>query len=79
MIQLLLYKRIDVNAKGGIYDNALQAASKDEYQTMIQLLLNNKTHFNAQRENGNFEKEIHNITLVELYSLASHYDYQFQV
>ena len=39
MVQILLNKKADVNAQGGEYGNALQAASLNGNDKMVQLLL----------------------------------------
>ena len=39
MVQLLLEKGADVNAQGGYYGNALQAASYEGNEKVVQLLL----------------------------------------
>ncbi|KAM3513179.1 hypothetical protein MY11210_003204 [Beauveria gryllotalpidicola] len=44
----LIGKGADVNARGGFYGNALQAASTKGYQEIIQLLLDNGADPNAQ-------------------------------
>jgi ankyrin repeat protein len=41
MVQLLLDKGADVNAQGGIYGNALQAASARCHKQVVKLLLDN--------------------------------------
>src|SRR5204862_5243243 len=46
--QLLLEKEADVNAQGGLYDNALQAASFIGYDHIVQLLLEKGADVNAQ-------------------------------
>ena len=44
----LIDKGADVNAQGGEYGNALQAASQGGHQEIVKLLLNNGADFNAQ-------------------------------
>lgn len=39
MIQLLIEKGVDINAKGRYYGNALQATSESGPENMIQLLI----------------------------------------
>ena len=39
MVQMLLDKGAEVNAQGGHYDNALQAASAGGHHTVVQMLL----------------------------------------
>ncbi|KAI4208847.1 MAG: hypothetical protein LQ351_008152 [Letrouitia transgressa] len=46
--RLLLNKGVDVNAQGGKYGNALQAASRGGYYELVQLLLNKGADVNAQ-------------------------------
>ena len=41
-MKLLLDNKADVNAKGGPYGNALQAASSEGHEAIIKLLLENK-------------------------------------
>jgi ankyrin repeat protein len=48
IIQLLLDKGADVNAQGGEYGNALQAASWGGHQEAVRLLLDNGADVNAQ-------------------------------
>ncbi|KAF4432780.1 GA-binding protein subunit beta-1 [Colletotrichum fructicola] len=45
---LLLNQGADVNAQGGYYSNALQAASGGGHQEIVQLLLNQGADVNAQ-------------------------------
>ena len=47
-MQLLLDNGADVNALGGLYGNALQAAASDGNQAVVQLLLKNGAEVNAQ-------------------------------
>jgi ankyrin repeat protein len=47
-VHLLLENRADVNAPGGRYGNALQAASYRGHIEIVQLLLENKADVNAQ-------------------------------
>ncbi|KAL8371295.1 hypothetical protein RB595_001230 [Gaeumannomyces hyphopodioides] len=46
--QLLLDKRVDVNAQGGFYDSALSAASNAGHTEIVQLLLNAGADANAR-------------------------------
>lgn len=39
IVQLLIEKCLDTHAKGGVYGNALQAASESGPENMIQLLI----------------------------------------
>ncbi|KAK0790679.1 hypothetical protein LTR59_009173 [Friedmanniomyces endolithicus] len=49
VVQLLLQQGVDVNAQGGVYGNALQAACCDSSQSeVVQLLLNSGADVNAQ-------------------------------
>ncbi|SLM40588.1 P-loop containing nucleoside triphosphate hydrolase, partial [Lasallia pustulata] len=48
LVQLLLKNGADVNAQGGIYGNALQAASWGGHESVVQLLLKNGADVNAQ-------------------------------
>lgn len=53
-LRLLLEKGTDVNTQGGEYDNALQAASIENYEAIVALLLEKGANVNAQcREYGN--------------------------
>ena len=47
-MQILLSHDIDVNAQGGRYGNALQAAANWGRQATVQLLLDNIADVNAQ-------------------------------
>ncbi|EXL39664.1 hypothetical protein FOCG_17751 [Fusarium oxysporum f. sp. radicis-lycopersici 26381] len=47
-MQLLLVQGVDVNAQGGEYGNALQAASFEGYLEVVQLLLDEGADVNAQ-------------------------------
>jgi ankyrin repeat protein len=47
-VKLLLDKGADVNAQGGYYGNALQAASSDGHEAVVKLLLNKGADVNAQ-------------------------------
>lgn len=44
----LVINRADTKAHGGFYGNALQAASSEEYDSIVQMLLENGTNPNAQ-------------------------------
>jgi hypothetical protein len=48
MVKLLLDKGVDVNAQGGDYGNALQAASVGGHEAVVKLLLNKGADVNAQ-------------------------------
>ena len=48
IVQLLLDKGADINAQGGHYGNALQAASTGAHEKIVQLLLDNGADVNAQ-------------------------------
>ena len=48
LARLLLDKEADVNAQGGYYGNALQAASDRGHEQIVKLLLDNKAEVNAQ-------------------------------
>ena len=48
MIQMLLDKGAEVNARGGKYGNALQAASQGGHKKVIQILLDKGAEVNAQ-------------------------------
>ncbi|KAK1621903.1 hypothetical protein BDP81DRAFT_387273, partial [Colletotrichum phormii] len=53
-VQMLLDKGADVNAEGGEYGNALQAASSEGHDKIVQMLLDKGADVNAQRgEYGN--------------------------
>ncbi|KAI1602560.1 ankyrin repeat domain containing protein [Pyrenophora tritici-repentis] len=45
---MLLDKGADVNAQGGRYGNALQAASAGGYEQVVKMLLNKGAKVNAQ-------------------------------
>ena len=45
---MLLNKEADVNAQGGKYGNALQAASNHGHDIVVQMLLNKGADVNAQ-------------------------------
>lgn len=47
-VQLLLEKGAHANIQGGLYGNALQAASKQGHIEVVQLLLEKGAHVNAQ-------------------------------
>jgi ankyrin repeat protein len=47
-VKLLLEKNADVNAQGGDYGNALQAASEGGHEQVVKLLLEKNTDVNAQ-------------------------------
>ena len=49
MVQILLNKGADVNAQGGEYGNALQAASSGGHDQVVQILLDKGADVNAQR------------------------------
>ncbi|KAF1963965.1 hypothetical protein BU23DRAFT_376242, partial [Bimuria novae-zelandiae CBS 107.79] len=46
--KLLLNKGADVNAQGGEYGNALQAASERDHEAIVKLLLDKGADVNAQ-------------------------------
>ncbi|KAF6238813.1 hypothetical protein HO173_003320 [Letharia columbiana] len=48
VVQMLLGKGADVNAQGGYYGNALQAASQGGYDQVVQMLLDKGADVNAQ-------------------------------
>jgi ankyrin repeat protein len=48
MVNLLLEKGADVNAQGGYYGNALQAASAGGDEAIVKLLFEKGADFNAQ-------------------------------
>ncbi|SLM38552.1 P-loop containing nucleoside triphosphate hydrolase, partial [Lasallia pustulata] len=48
LVQLLLKNGADVNAQGGYYDSALQAASNGGHESVVQLLLDNGAGINTQ-------------------------------
>jgi hypothetical protein len=50
-VQLLLEHKVDVNAQGGFYGNALQAASAGDHQGIVQMLLENSTTPNITSQN----------------------------
>lgn len=39
VVQMMLDKGVDVNAQGGMYDNALQAASAGDHKKVMEMLL----------------------------------------
>jgi len=45
---MLLDNGADINAQGGQYGNALQAASEGGHAAVVQMLLNNGADINAQ-------------------------------
>jgi ankyrin repeat protein len=47
-VKLLLKKGADVNAQGGFYSNALQAASEGGHEAIVKLLLKKGVNVNAQ-------------------------------
>ncbi|KAH6866064.1 ankyrin repeat-containing domain protein, partial [Thelonectria olida] len=54
IVQILLDKGADINAQGGHYGNALQAASYTGYEEIVQILVDNGADVNAQGgQNGN--------------------------
>ena len=48
MVRLLLEKGANVNAEGGYYGNALQAASYGGHEAVVRLLLENGANVNAE-------------------------------
>ncbi|PWO15022.1 hypothetical protein PtrARCrB10_12117, partial [Pyrenophora tritici-repentis] len=48
IVKLLLNKGADVNAQGGEYGNALQAASAGGHEAIVKLLLDKGAGVNAQ-------------------------------
>jgi ankyrin repeat protein len=48
VMKLLLEKNVDVNAQGGDYGNALQAASEGSKEQVVKLLLLNNADINTQ-------------------------------
>jgi ankyrin repeat protein len=48
VVWLLLEKGADINAQGGEYGNALQAASAEGHKTVVRLLLEKGADTNAQ-------------------------------
>ncbi|KAK7187899.1 ankyrin repeat protein [Paraphaeosphaeria sporulosa] len=46
--RMLIEKGADVNAQGGLYSNALQAASYGGHEQIVKMLLDNKADINAQ-------------------------------
>jgi ankyrin repeat protein len=49
VVKLLLDKGAKVNAQGGRYGNALQAASEGGHEAVVKLLLNKSAHSNVKR------------------------------
>ena len=47
-MKLLLEKGTDVNAQGGMYQNALQTAPSSSHMAIVQLLLEKGADVNAQ-------------------------------
>ncbi len=47
IVQLLIKKGADVNAEGGEYGNALQAASEEGHENIVQLLIEMGTDVQA--------------------------------
>jgi ankyrin repeat protein len=54
IVQRLLEKGADVNAQGGYYGNALQAASVKGHDQIVQLLLEKGADVNAQGDRGGY-------------------------
>jgi ankyrin repeat protein len=52
VLQVLISKGADFNARGGLYGNALQAASREGHEKVVQLLLDNGADINVQ--NGHY-------------------------
>ena len=48
MVQILIDARADVNAQGGYYGNALQAASFEGHKKVVQMLMDAGADVNAQ-------------------------------
>jgi ankyrin repeat protein len=48
IVEMLLDKGADANAKGGEYGNVLQAASAGGYEKIVELLLGMGAEFNAR-------------------------------
>ena len=48
MVRILLDKGADVNAQGGLYGNALQAASEGGHDLMVQMLIDKGADVSAQ-------------------------------
>ncbi|EXJ68500.1 uncharacterized protein A1O5_08293 [Cladophialophora psammophila CBS 110553] len=48
IVEKILRRNIDVNAQGGYYDHALQAASINGHETVVQMLLDAGANVNAQ-------------------------------
>jgi ankyrin repeat protein len=46
-VKLLLEKGTDVNAQGGYYGNALQAASKERHEAIVRLLVEKSANVNT--------------------------------
>ncbi|KAF7136844.1 hypothetical protein CNMCM5793_006414 [Aspergillus hiratsukae] len=57
-IELLLEKGADVNAQGGLYGNALQAACVEGHKEVVQLLLENGAEVNVQ-DGGYYGNALH--------------------
>ncbi|RMZ87128.1 hypothetical protein DV736_g5644, partial [Chaetothyriales sp. CBS 134916] len=53
VVQMLLEKGADVNAQGGEYGNALQAASYRGHETVVQMLLEKGADVNTRGYYGN--------------------------
>jgi ankyrin repeat protein len=49
VVKLLLDKDAEVNAQGGPYGNALQAASSGGHEAVVKLLLDKGVHSNVKR------------------------------
>ena len=49
MVKLLLDRGANVNAQGGHYGNALQAASEGGHEAVVKLLLDKGAHSNIVR------------------------------
>ena len=47
IVELLLSKGVDINAQGGFYGNALQAASDRGYKKIVELLPSKRADINA--------------------------------
>ncbi len=48
IVQILLNKKVDVNAQVELHDTALTAASRQGHEKIVQILLNKKANVNAQ-------------------------------